>query len=176
MMIGPLPQLRPRGRTGPRAARPDGRTPGMGHRPPRAMRSGAGTTGPDPSRRSRGPLYAALDLGTNNCRLLIARPHEQQLSRPRRLYPHRPAGRGAVGHRPAQRRRHGPHHRGAAPVPQQAARARAGPHAPDRHRSLPLRQQRRRVYRPGRSPSSASISRSSTAGPRRNWRSPAAPT
>jgi exopolyphosphatase/guanosine-5'-triphosphate,3'-diphosphate pyrophosphatase len=28
-------------------------------------------------RRSRGPLYAALDLGTNNCRLLIARPHER---------------------------------------------------------------------------------------------------
>ncbi|MGV3492106.1 MAG: Ppx/GppA phosphatase family protein [Devosia sp.] len=27
-------------------------------------------------RRHRGPLYAALDLGTNNCRLLIARPHE----------------------------------------------------------------------------------------------------
>ena len=32
---------------------------------------------PIPSRRSRGPVYAALDLGTNNCRLLIARPHEQ---------------------------------------------------------------------------------------------------
>lgn len=30
-----------------------------------------------PPRKSRGPLYAALDLGTNNCRLLIARPHEQ---------------------------------------------------------------------------------------------------
>lgn len=29
-----------------------------------------------PPRRARGPLYAALDLGTNNCRLLIARPHE----------------------------------------------------------------------------------------------------
>ena len=29
-----------------------------------------------PQRRSRGPVYAALDLGTNNCRLLIARPHE----------------------------------------------------------------------------------------------------
>ncbi|UYN99819.1 MAG: Ppx/GppA family phosphatase [Devosia sp.] len=28
-------------------------------------------------RRARGPLYAALDLGTNNCRLLIARPHER---------------------------------------------------------------------------------------------------
>jgi len=31
---------------------------------------------PNPSRRHRGPLYAALDLGTNNCRLLIARPHD----------------------------------------------------------------------------------------------------
>lgn len=29
-----------------------------------------------PPRRQRGPLYAALDLGTNNCRLLIARPHD----------------------------------------------------------------------------------------------------
>jgi exopolyphosphatase/guanosine-5'-triphosphate,3'-diphosphate pyrophosphatase len=28
-------------------------------------------------RRSRGPTYAALDLGTNNCRLLIVRPHER---------------------------------------------------------------------------------------------------
>jgi exopolyphosphatase/guanosine-5'-triphosphate,3'-diphosphate pyrophosphatase len=28
------------------------------------------------TRRARGPLYAALDLGTNNCRLLIARPYE----------------------------------------------------------------------------------------------------
>lgn len=28
-------------------------------------------------RGGRGPVYAALDLGTNNCRLLIARPHEQ---------------------------------------------------------------------------------------------------
>src|SRR5690606_5179178 len=27
-------------------------------------------------RRPRGPLFAALDLGTNNCRLLIARPHD----------------------------------------------------------------------------------------------------
>ncbi len=32
---------------------------------------------PAASRRPRGPLYAALDLGTNNCRLLIARPHER---------------------------------------------------------------------------------------------------
>ncbi|HHY49013.1 MAG TPA: Ppx/GppA family phosphatase [Alphaproteobacteria bacterium] len=34
------------------------------------------SSAPTPSRRARGPLYAALDLGTNNCRLLIARPHE----------------------------------------------------------------------------------------------------
>lgn len=46
--------------------------------------SGSGVTAqrtnPPPAhapRRSRSPLYAALDLGTNNCRLLIARPHEQ---------------------------------------------------------------------------------------------------
>ena len=30
-----------------------------------------------PSRKPRGAVYAALDLGTNNCRLLIARPNEQ---------------------------------------------------------------------------------------------------
>lgn len=31
---------------------------------------------PHPHRKHRGPVYAALDLGTNNCRLLIARPHD----------------------------------------------------------------------------------------------------
>ncbi len=35
------------------------------------------TLPPGSPRRARGPLYAALDLGTNNCRLLIARPHER---------------------------------------------------------------------------------------------------
>ncbi|WP_375449389.1 Ppx/GppA phosphatase family protein [uncultured Devosia sp.] len=33
-------------------------------------------TAPTPHRKHRGPVYAALDLGTNNCRLLIARPHD----------------------------------------------------------------------------------------------------
>ncbi|MGN6100129.1 MAG: Ppx/GppA phosphatase family protein [Devosia sp.] len=37
-------------------------------------RTGPSQTAP---RRARGPVYAALDLGTNNCRLLIARPHER---------------------------------------------------------------------------------------------------
>jgi exopolyphosphatase/guanosine-5'-triphosphate,3'-diphosphate pyrophosphatase len=42
------------------------------HAPRRTSTSPAGS-----QRRPRGPVYAALDLGTNNCRLLIARPHEQ---------------------------------------------------------------------------------------------------
>ncbi|MET3925902.1 Ppx/GppA phosphatase family protein [Devosia sp. 2618] len=41
-------------------------------RPPADKRTPAATN----PRRHRGPLYAALDLGTNNCRLLIARPHD----------------------------------------------------------------------------------------------------
>ena len=70
------PAVRPRPETG------DSRS-GTGLR-----RGGTPATGPadkrtqhaqNPSRRSRGPLYAALDLGTNNCRLLIARPHENSL-------------------------------------------------------------------------------------------------
>ena len=41
--------------------------------PPRAEQRTPPAANP---RRHRGPLYAALDLGTNNCRLLIARPHD----------------------------------------------------------------------------------------------------
>lgn len=40
--------------------------------PPNRARQGSRTN----PRRWRGPVYAALDLGTNNCRLLIARPFE----------------------------------------------------------------------------------------------------
>ena len=47
-------------------ARPDRRRP---RRPPD---SGAG--GGEGAQRGQGPLYAALDLGTNNCRLLVATP------------------------------------------------------------------------------------------------------
>ena len=47
----------------------------VGEREPESVprRGTAALSGP---RRARGPVYAALDLGTNNCRLLIARPHE----------------------------------------------------------------------------------------------------
>jgi exopolyphosphatase/guanosine-5'-triphosphate,3'-diphosphate pyrophosphatase len=41
------------------------------------MRRPAGTRPHTPRRGSGGPLYAALDLGTNNCRLLVAEPQER---------------------------------------------------------------------------------------------------
>ncbi len=44
---------------------------------PRSAAERRAITPPIPPRRPRGPVYAALDLGTNNCRLLIARPHER---------------------------------------------------------------------------------------------------
>lgn len=53
------------------APSPPGRNGRNGHRVPRAKSFGG-----SPVRRGRSPLYAALDLGTNNCRLLIARPVE----------------------------------------------------------------------------------------------------
>ena len=51
-------------------------TPKAGSRPLQGKADGRGNPQPTGARRSRGPLYAALDLGTNNCRLLIARPHD----------------------------------------------------------------------------------------------------
>ena len=51
---------------------------GQGARKPRRNGDGRGprwTSTPRPeARKRRSPVYAALDLGTNNCRLLIARP------------------------------------------------------------------------------------------------------
>ena len=56
---------------------------------------------PDAGRRAKAggdeaPTFAALDLGTNNCRLLIATPAARRLPRRRGLFADRPAGRGAV--------------------------------------------------------------------------------
>jgi exopolyphosphatase / guanosine-5'-triphosphate,3'-diphosphate pyrophosphatase len=58
--LGPVPDREARG---PRRGR---RSP---YRHPRSDRGGGGADGQDLS----GPTYAALDLGTNNCRLLVAR-------------------------------------------------------------------------------------------------------
>ncbi len=52
--------------------------------PPETGTTGANTSGGHPSkprrrrRRKKQPIYAALDLGTNNCRLLIARPQGER--------------------------------------------------------------------------------------------------
>lgn len=56
------------GRGPQRLGNPDG---------PRGAPERRNTNAPGAPRRSRGPVYAALDLGTNNCRLLIARPHDK---------------------------------------------------------------------------------------------------
>lgn len=69
----PLDGLRPRPESAETASSVragNGGGPGSG---PAVRRT---PSAPNPSRRARGPLYAALDLGTNNCRLLIARPYE----------------------------------------------------------------------------------------------------
>lgn len=63
-------------------AEAEGRGPGRPSAPngpsgPRGDADRRNTNAPNPPRRPRGPVYAALDLGTNNCRLLIARPHER---------------------------------------------------------------------------------------------------
>ena len=68
-----LDEPRPRPETG--ESRP-GIEAGQGIRPPPGPAERRTPNAPTPPRRARGPLYAALDLGTNNCRLLIARPHE----------------------------------------------------------------------------------------------------
>ena len=47
------------------------------------------------------PLYAALDLGTNSCRMLIAQPKGSQFIGRRQLFQDRAAGRGAGGLGPA---------------------------------------------------------------------------
>ena len=103
-------------------------------------------------------------------------PGRGRVSRPRRLHPHRPAGRGRVAHRPAVRGRHGRTIEALRHCRNKLRPPRPAPDAADRHRSLPRRRQRRRVPRAGARASSGSSSRSSTAAPRRNWRSPAAPT
>jgi exopolyphosphatase/guanosine-5'-triphosphate,3'-diphosphate pyrophosphatase len=63
-------------------AEAEGRGPGRlgtpnGPNGPGSAAERRNTNAPNPPRRPRGPVYAALDLGTNNCRLLIARPHEK---------------------------------------------------------------------------------------------------
>ena len=92
--------------------------------------------------------YAALDLGTNNCRLLVARPTGDSFrvidafSRIIRL------GEGISVVRAHQRRRDRARGRGAGDLPRQDDEPRRHPRAADRHRSLPRGGERRRIPGP----------------------------
>ena len=91
---------------------------------------------PDPRRPQH--TYAAIDLGTNNCRLLVARPQPRRLPRHRRLLAHRPPGRGRARQRPALRGDAiDAHPGGAQRVRRQDAPARRRPRPLHRHRGLP---------------------------------------
>ena len=97
-----------------------------------------------------GPTYAALDLGTNNCRLLVARPTGDSFrvidafSRIIRL------GEGVSTSRPHQRRRDLPGGRSARHLPRQDAQPRRDAREADRDRGLPRRDERRGISRSDR--------------------------
>ena len=163
--------------------RPKPRSPGQLH-PPRGMLGSPRRCGRALGRRARGVeglvsmsaprpegteaasfvsrappfrIYAALDLGTNNCRLLIARPGHGGLSRHRRVFAHRSARRRPVAYRAAVRGGDRAHHGGPESLPRQDARARRHPRAAGGDRSLPRRRQRRAVpARSARSPRTSS--------------------
>ena len=105
--------------------------------------------------------YAALDLGTNNCRLLIARPTARRLSRRRRVLPHHPPRRRRCRFAADQRGGDCARGRGAAGLPRQDARARRHARAAHRHRGLPRGRERRGVPRPRRRRGRRSNSKSS---------------
>ena len=101
------------------------------------------------ARRAAVPVYGALDLGTNNCRLLVARPSPPRLSRHRRLLPH---------HSPRRRRAALGHLSDAAMnrtidalkiCSDKMRRRGVSRSASDRHRGVPDRRQQQRVHRPG---------------------------
>jgi len=128
--------------------------------------------------RSRGPLYAALDLGTNDCRLLIARPHESTASACSTASPASSAsaeGLSATGQ--ALRRGDGaPRWRRSSLCRDQLRRARAeAASAPDRDRGLPRTQQigEEFIARVDARTGARSSRSSRPGGPRRRWPSPA---
>ena len=99
------------------------------------------------TRRRSSRSYAALDLGTNNCRLLIAEPAHfgfrvvDAFSRIVRL------GEGLGPRQPSQRRCHRAHHRCPARLPRQDGGEGCVARAPRRHRGLPPCRERPRLHR-----------------------------
>ena len=151
--------------------------PGRIRRPRGAVANSAATVRATLVRRAatrpKSRVYAALDLGTNNCRLAdraagaFLAGQRGRISRHQFLLPDRAAWRGPVANRPAQRRGDRTHHRRARRLQRQDRRARRHPRPLHRHRSLPGGRERRRVSRTARMRRRGSNSRSSIARPRR---------
>ena len=116
---------------------------------------------PSPRLRGAGRRKTAAPEGTSARYLWRARPRHQQLPaadrppergrlhRARRLFAHRPAGRGPVGQRQAQPGIDGPGGRGAGGLRRQASAPPCHAGALGRDRGLPPRRQRPRVRRAG---------------------------
>ena len=121
------------------------------------------------TRRNGTRSYAALDLGTNNCRLLIAEPAHfgfrvvDAFSRIVRL------GRRARARQPAERGGHRAHHRGLAGLPGQDGGQGCGAGPPRRHGGLPPRRERSGLHRSACETISISSWRWWTAGPKPSW-------
>ena len=129
----------------------------------------ADTSLPAPATAYPPPAFAALDLGTNNCRLLVGDARGRRLPRGGQLQPHRPARRGAARPPAGCRRRHGPRDRGAARLRRQARPPAGARLAGRRDRGLPARRQRRRLPRPRRGRDRAPACASSRRGRRPSW-------
>ena len=110
--------------------------------PSRLRRSGSGMAARfAPSARPIPMSYAALDLGTNNCRLLIARRSGRRVPRRRCVLADRPARRGARRERRAVRGGDGAHDRGAADLRRQDRSAQGLDRPLCRDRGVPARRQ-----------------------------------
>jgi exopolyphosphatase / guanosine-5'-triphosphate,3'-diphosphate pyrophosphatase len=104
----------------------------------------------DPSgpRRGQAPLYAALDLGTNSCRMLIAQPKGSQFTSST-AFPRRCSLARGWRRRAGCRGLDGAHGAGAAHLPEEDRKHGVTPDAAGRDRGLPPRPQRPRLHPPG---------------------------
>jgi len=113
----------------PMSERRHGGLVGVGGRPT-GSRVAAATVGTRSSPYSG--TYAALDLGTNNCRLLVARPVGDSFRVIDAFSPHHPAGRGITASGRNQRGRHRARGRCARHLPRQDEESRRHPRPADR--------------------------------------------
>ncbi len=123
-----------------------------------------------------GAIYAALDLGTNNCRLLVARPSGHSFHVIDAFFADHPAGRGHLPRPAASARPRSTGRWGALSICRDKMRHRGVTRA----RLVATEARRaggewRRLPRPDRLARSGWSSKSSTGRPRRRWPRPAVP-